>query len=288
MKNNRQYVLVLILGFTLWSCSDSSEGPISGELPAVDLIDENYGSDPRQVMNVYLPADRSEQETPVLIYIHGGAWIDGDKSEFDAFRAIAEESFPDYAFVSIGYRLHDLFTGANSFPTQEQDVISAIEYIESQLPAWNVSDDLLLAGASAGGHLALLHAYKHQEIGNVSGVMALFPPTELSSLHSFNLVTGLGLNSIIGGSPTQFPLLYEESSPITYVTNSSVPTIFFHGTIDDVVPISQSDQLANALENQNVTYQYTIIEGQGHGFTAQTYIQVFQEAAAFMEGVFND
>lgn len=283
----KEIFLALFFAFFVWSCREPSDNPITGELPAIDLMDESYGPDPRQAIDVYLPASRSEEDTPILLYIHGGAWIDGDKSEFNAFRDIAEQSFPNYAFVSIGYRLHNLFTGANTFPTQEEDIIAAIRYVESQTSAWNVSDNLLLVGASAGGHLALLHGYKHQEIGNIAGVIALFPPTDLATFYSFNQTSTLGLSSILGGSPEESPEIYQSSSPIKFIDEATIPSIFFHGTLDQVVPVSQSELLATQLTEFGVDHQYIIIDGQGHGFTPQTYQLILQEAASFMEGVFN-
>ena len=80
---------------------------------------------------------------------------------------------------ALNYRLFDFATGKNGILDQEQDIISAIKAIEQQLPEWNVSDDLILSGASAGGHLALLHALKNNT-SDLKGVIAFFPPTDLS------------------------------------------------------------------------------------------------------------
>ncbi|MHA7131936.1 prolyl oligopeptidase family serine peptidase [Algoriphagus namhaensis] len=282
MKALRSRIFIILLfPIFVWGCSDSSEGPISRELPAIDLLDESYGSDPRQSLNVYLPAGRSSEDTPLLIYIHGGAWIDGDKGEFDAFRGLAEIHFPDYAYISVGYRLFDLATRANPFPTQENDILDALNYIESQLEEWNVSDHAILAGASAGGHLALLQGYKHTQDLDVKSIIAFFPPTDLAALHSFNFITQLGLESLLGGSPTQNPSAYAESSPTNYIDTESIPTIFFHGTADDVVPISQSEILADLLATNGVDHEFVIIQGQGHGFSATTYAEAFAQAAQF-------
>ncbi len=274
---------VLILTVLLWSCSDDPDNPISGELPAIDLLDESYGPEPIQSMNVYLPAGRSTETTPLLVYIHGGAWVDGDKDQFDAFRSLAEIHFPEYAYVSIGYRLFDLSSGANQFPTQENDIISALKFISSQADAWNVSDDIVLAGASAGGHLALLHSFKHTTVGDIKSVIAFFPPTELTELFDFNFITSVGLASLLGGSPEMIPEDYNASSPASFINNNSVPTIFFHGTVDDVVPISQSELLANELENNAVDHVFRVFPGEGHGFSAQNYTAAFSEAAAFVK-----
>ncbi len=281
MRNFRSLFWLFAIVLVFQSCSESDDDPIAGELPAIDILDDSYGSDPVQSLNVYLPAGRSASETPLLIYIHGGAWLDGDKDEFDSFRALAETYFPDYAYISIGYRLYDIPTGSNAFPTQEEDIIDAIEYIMSKTSEWNVSTEMVLAGASAGGHLALLHGYKHSNIGNIKSIFALFPPTELAELFDFNLITQLGLTQLLGGTPQTNPEGYSDSSPVNFIGSQSIPTMFFHGTEDDVVPISQSEILESDLQAAGVDHEFVIIQGQGHGFAPLTYAQAFEQAAAF-------
>ncbi|MEB2773689.1 alpha/beta hydrolase [Algoriphagus sp. D3-2-R+10] len=273
----------IIISF--WSCtSDGDENP-TGELAALDLFDQSYGSEPSQILDLYLPAGRSIEDTPVLIYIHGGAWIEGSKEEFIQFRTALSSSLPGYAFVAINYSLYNLSTGNNKFPTQENDVIEAVNYIESKTAEWNISDNIILSGASAGGHLALLHAYKHQSIGDIKAVIAFFPPTDLAELYDFSFITMTGLGGMLGGSPSDQPEAYVASSPITFVTSQSVPTVFFHGTSDPVVPISQSEILSEALESAGVHYKFTRVEDEGHGFQDTSYPPLFEEAADFVNNV---
>lgn len=276
-----KFIFILILGFSA-SCSPDSDSLPDGPMVSRDLLNESYGIDTRQMLDVFLPADRSTQTTPILLYIHSGGWIDGNKEEFLQFKEAIKVSFPGYAFVAINYRLFNFNTNANRFPTQENDVIQAINYIKSKTKEWDVSDQLILAGASSGGHLALLHAYKHQPVGNILAVIAFFPPTDLPSLYGFNLQTQFGLNGLLGGSPQDQPKAYLESSPSNYVRSSVVPTIIFHGTTDTIVPIWQSDFFAGRLKEVSAKYEYRRIENQGHDFTAQTYSQAFKDAATFV------
>lgn len=276
--------LFSILGFALFlffsACS--TEPDIDPDfLVAKDLLDESYGSDPKQNMDVYLPAGRSQSDTPLLIYIHGGGWIDGDKSEFLQVKTILENEFPGYAFVSLNYRLFDFVTSKNGILDQEQDIITAIDYIESQLSEWNISDDFVISGASAGGHLALLHAYKNNT-SDLKAAVVFFPPTELTELYTFNNITALGLTALLGGTPTSANPNYVNASPITHIDPSDVPTIFFHGDLDTVVPISQSQILEQKLQSENVRHQFTVVQGQGHGFTPQTYTTLLKEAKQFI------
>ncbi|NVK49317.1 MAG: alpha/beta hydrolase [Cyclobacteriaceae bacterium] len=271
--------------FVLSSCNSTDDPTPDGILPALEFLDNSYGQDNRQVMDVFLPAGRSMEETPVLLYIHGGAWIDGSKDEFLQFKSAFEQALPDFAFVAINYRLFDFISNANGFPAQENDVISAIEHVLENRVDWNISDEIYLAGASAGGHLALLHAYKHQEVGDIQAVMALFPPTELSSLFDFNFLTQSGLTALLNGTPQTNPEAYFQSSPINFIKASSPPTAFFHGTVDTVVPISQSDLLASKLDETGVFYEYQVIEGQGHGFTPATYSAIISEISTFINSL---
>lgn len=275
---------VLII-FSFWGCTSDGDGNPSGELAALDLFDQSYGSEQSQIFDIYLPAGRSIEDTPVLIYIHGGAWIEGSKEEFIQYRTALSSALPDYALVAINYSLYNLSTGINKFPTQENDVIEAVNYIESKTAEWNISDNIILSGASAGGHLALLHAYKHQSIGDVKAVIAFFPPTDLAELYDFSFITMTGLGGMLGGAPTDQPEAYAASSPITFVTSQSVPTIFFHGTSDPVVPISQSEILAKALESVGVNYKFTSVPNEGHGFQDTTYPPLFEQAADFVNNV---
>lgn len=278
-----RFLIVLSFSIVLFSCNNDSENP-AAELEAIDILNESYGSTAENSMDVYLPAGRSTSETPLFIYIHGGAWVSGDKSEIQAFRSLVETSFPDYAIISLNYTLLNLGTGAGQFPDQENDIIDAINYILSKTDEWNISKNIILAGASAGGHLALLHAYKHQEIGNIQAVLALFPPTDLESLYDFNSLTQQGLQILVNGTPDSNPTGYAQSSPITFVNSNSIPTVFFHGTADVVVPVTQSEILAEKLEENNVPYYFEAYPGEGHGFDFGPYAEVIQKAADFIEG----
>lgn len=280
----RFLVPVLFLLF-FWSCDSGKDEDPKKLLPALNLVNQSYGSDPKQTLDVYLPAGRSTEDTPLLVYIHGGAWVDGSKSEFVGFQSLMEKSFPGYAFVSIDYRLFNLNTRANQFPAQENDVLASIEYILGKTAGWNISNEIILAGASAGGHLALLHSYKHQDIGNIQAVIAFFPPTDLAPLYEFNFLTQAGLTGLIGGTPTEQPRIYSASSPVTFVNENTVPTVFFHGTTDTVVPISQSEILKKELETFSVPFLYKSIPNQGHGFTETTYATLIQEASLYLKTV---
>jgi acetyl esterase/lipase len=272
--------------FILFSCTEK-EDPETGLNPlvAVDLLNTSYGTNPRQMMDVFLPANRSQSSTKVFVWIHGGGWVDGSKDEFVQFKPWLEAVQDDYAYIAVNYRLFNISTGINKFPSQEEDIKTAMAYIQTQLAAWDVSDEIILAGGSAGGHLALLHSYKNNQDGLVKAVVTFFPPTELVSFYGFSLFTQLLLDNLLGGNPTNKPLVYADGSPLNFITANSVPTVFFHGDTDTVVPISQSKKLEERLKSNNVPHLVEYIPGQGHGFTTTTYQDLIVKTQVFLDGV---
>lgn len=277
---NRRIFIPLIFSILLFSCSIDQEKD-SDTLSALDISNASYGIDARQKMDIFLPAGRSIDKTPVLIYIHGGAWIDGDKSEFLQVKPLIELTFPGYAMISLNYRLFDFVSKQNRFPAQEEDVKAALLYIRSKLTEWNVSDNILLSGASAGAHLALLHGLKNRE-ADIKGLIAFFPPTDLSSLFGFNNLTTLGLTEIMGGTPQTSPYAYQNAGPVNFASSDDPTTIFFHGETDQVVPISQSEKLETALKNAQIRHQFIRVPNQGHGFTAETNASLLRQAKTFI------
>jgi acetyl esterase/lipase len=272
---------IMIMVLTCLACQQ--EDPVLGENAAVNYIDESYGSDPRQKMDVYLPANRSAATTKVLVWIHGGAWADGNKSEFAGFKPWLEEVQDDYAYIALNYRLFDFNNNRNGFPSQEEDIQAALRHIQSKLASWNISNKIVLAGGSAGGHLALLHSYKHNSDGLIRAAVAFFPPTEMTAFYSHSFLTQLLLPGLLGGTPSSIPEVYRNSSPVRFVSPTSVPTIFFHGTVDTVVPISQSQLLEAELVKANVQHEKEYIPNQGHGFDEATNRRLIKKIADFLD-----
>ncbi|MFD2034370.1 prolyl oligopeptidase family serine peptidase [Belliella marina] len=278
------FKLIFVSILLVNACADPGEPPLNLDPSvAVEIKDDPYGNHPRQVVDVYLPANRSSDKTKLFIWVHGGGWTDGDKSEFAQIKPLMEAVFEDYAFVAVNYRLYNITTRSNQFPNQEEDIQSMMDYVKSRLGDWDVGEDVVLAGGSAGGHLALLHSYKHNGNGLVKAAVAFFPPTDFKTFHGFNFLTTALLEALIGGSPSSNPSGYANSSPTNFVKSSSVPTVFFHGTADNVVPVSQSYRLEEKLVGSKVPHYREYIDGAGHSFPQPVIIDLIGKTAAFLQ-----
>lgn len=273
--------LLALLPF-LVSCTknnDVAENNIP--LPAATILDTAYGTDPLQEMDIYLPAGRDEH-TLTIVLIHGGGWSDGDKTELTPSVAGVQALFPGYAIVNINYRLAKNGV-TNVFPAQEEDVKKAVETIIASAENFHISHDLILAGFSAGGHLALLHGYKNDPGKNVKAIVDFFGPTDLTALSDMGSVQALILFNATGKTYDQDAELFIRSSPIDFVTKNSPPTIILQGGADELVPASQSAELDSKLEENNVAHELVLYPGEGHGWSGTTLADSFEKIKKFID-----
>ncbi len=242
-----------------------------------------YGTDPLQKMDVYLPAGRSAT-TKVMIMIHGGGWSTGDKSELSVYVDTMKKRLPDYAIININYRL--AINATTLFPTQENDVKAALEYIYSKRNEFKISDKYVVLGVSAGSHLALLQAYKYASPVKIKAVVDFFGPTDMTAMYNDPASMFAPPSSISqlfnGASPTSNPILYSQSSPITFANAQAVPTIILHGGADPLVKVTQATTLRDKLISFKIAQQYVFYATQGHGWTGATLTDSFDKIQVFL------
>lgn len=155
---------IALLFFTMSTftfCNKNSGGSLSAA-PVYDpaqsktLLNEPYGGDTAQRMDVYLPAGRSSDSTPALVLLHGGSWTAGNKTDLNNYIDSFRKRLPHYAIFNLNYRL---VSGTTHFDDQEGDIKTALEQIADSAAAYGFSKDrIVLLGVSAGAHLAMLQA----------------------------------------------------------------------------------------------------------------------------------
>ena len=274
-----QRFLFLGLLFFAIACKKNTNTPATPEQSYTDI---SYGTNSQQKMDLYLPEGRDTANTKLMILIHGGAWIEGDKSDFTSAINQIKKRLPDYAFANINYRLYK--NKQNTFPAQEEDVKAAVAFLLSKRAEYQYSHKIVLLGASAGAHLALLQGYKYANMISPKAIVSYFGPTDLSYLYehpAYPAITTL-LDSIVGFSPTQNAALYTASSPISFVTAGCAPTILLQGSADILVPVNQANLLNDKLNATGVVHQLFVYPGEGHGFTAATMDDSINKIISFL------
>jgi acetyl esterase/lipase len=286
------YLLLLVLIIFNSCTKDTPGGGGSGggggtnRLPERIILDTSYGTNSLQKMDIYLPAGRTAA-TKVVIYIHGGGWESGSKSdpEYQQHKDLLRQKWPDAAVATINYRL----TSNSSVHYTEimNDISAAVNLIINSKNNFVISDTLTMVGASAGGHLAMLYTYKYNTNGYVKVVADFFGPAKLSDwswYNSFNIWVGQSVQTILtrfNNSAWNEPL-YDSNSPYSVATAQSKPTIIFHGTLDVVVPLYQSQWMQAKLISLGVTNEYYEYLD-GHGFNYTNTADAMTKAVVFLK-----
>lgn len=277
-------VLLAMMGNMISSsCKQGDSTHVRSLLPAATYLNVAYGSDVRQVMDVYLPAGRTSISTKVMLLLHGGSWSGGDKSSFTGYVDSMKKRLPDYAFLNVNYRLATF--SANQFPAQENDVKAAVTFITDKSADYAVSKDIVLLGASAGAHLALLQAYKYTDPVKVKAVISFFGPSDITDMyeHPVHPQVPMLLQILMGGTPQSNAVSFRQSSPVNFVTGESCPTLLFQGGKDMLVNPRQSKTLKSKLEDAGVVNELVLYPNEGHGWTGATLSNSFDKISVFLQ-----
>lgn len=266
-----RFVATLLIVF-LFACKKEDDKQNTGPLPEQSVNNLAYGNDAAQKMDLYLPAGRSTDSTPLLVLIHGGAWSAGDKADFGPELPVLKQKLPKFAIANINYRLAT--TSSNFFPTQEADMKAALAFLTQKQNEYKFGRHIALLGVSSGGHMALLQAYKNNTPA-ISAVINFFGPADMVSLYNSTTEPNLrlGLTFLLGGTPATNAPLYQSSSPINFVTAQSPPTLILHGQNDAIVPVQQAQLLSDKLTTAGVAHQRHIYQGVGHDVWPQPILQ---------------
>jgi acetyl esterase/lipase len=257
-------------------------------LPAKALLNVSYGADTMQRMDLYLPANRSADSTNLIVLIHGGGWASGDKSEFAMAIPILQQKMPGYAIASINYRLAN--KTANYFPTQEQDVQAALNTLVGKSAEYQISKNIVLLGASAGAHLALLQAYKYTTPVVPKAVISFFGPTDMAAMYNSqnNTYYKMGLQLLIGGTPTTKPEVFKQASPIYFAGKQNVPTLLLHGGSDGLVPVAQSKALKEKLDSAGIPVELVVYPNERHGWYGANLTNSYDRIEHFIDRYVDD
>jgi acetyl esterase/lipase len=201
------------------------------------------------------------------VYIHGGAWMHGDKAEAAMFARMMTAQ--GYLVVSVNYRLHP----EAQFPAMIQDVKCAIRSLRANAAQYNLDPNRIGAvGVSAGGHLVSMlgttdasagwdvgeyldQSSQVQAVVAMAGVMDLsrsFPNADIEAMKR----VGFGEYNVV------------EASPISHVTADSPPFLLIHGDRDELVPLEQSQRMYERLLQENVLAELVVVKNASHSFTA--------------------
>jgi acetyl esterase/lipase len=267
-----------------------------------DLPYANYDQAGMLLLDLYLPDGATSP--PVLVYIHGGGWFENTKAGCPG-ATFAQDG---YATACIDYRLATGTCEPDTvFPAQIHDAKAAVRWLRQNAAIYGYDADHIGAiGESSGGHLAALlgvstgvsnleGAANHGPSSAVQAVVDWYGPVDITQgpmvFEDDPCLTDFGaLSAIYGGE--EVPYFYwtyawgvflgggltdaatveqaRAATPLSYVDADDPPFLIMHGETDGMVPITQSELLANALQAEGVDVTFIRMPNAGHGYWSDT------------------
>ncbi|MEO7564130.1 MAG: alpha/beta hydrolase [Sphingomicrobium sp.] len=233
----------------------------AGPLPGTREI--AYGADPKQRIDLVVPA--SGTPAPLLLFIHGGGWMIGDKRSGAGVKA-AHINAKGWAFASTNYRLVPNATVEN----QAADIAAAIARLRADSAATGIDPDrIVLMGHSAGAHLAALVGTDPQYLRAAGVPMSAIEGVILldgagyevaAQMHRSDNQVSAMYDAVFGPDPARQKRL----SPMAHVAAPNALRWL-------ILPIerrrdsrAQSDGLATALRSAGADSKVVVVSGESH------------------------
>ncbi len=260
-------------------------GVLTRPAPPPDQV-LRYGPGPDQVADLRVGVGQAGRAPVLILLLHGGFW----RAAYDRVHlgplaaALAAENFlvctPEYRRTG---------QPGGGWPGTFDDVAAAVDrlpgLVRSAVPSAGARCRVILAGHSAGGHLALWSAGRHRlspdcswhgagagadgvgdgsvaDIAGVAGVVALAPVSDLAACYRAGL-DGDAAGELLGGGPDEQPQRYAVADPAQLVP-LGVPVRIVHGTADDRVPFGMSRSFAERAQAAGDDVRVTELPGGGH------------------------
>ncbi len=266
-------VFALILTFLL-AASCTAILPTTKEENKMIFDNLSYGEHERNVLDLVLPG-QTTGDVGLILFIHGGAWIMGDKSEYSTYLhqyaadlQLATAAI-NYRFISDSIHIEDILV----------DIDAALQTIRQTAAEQGINiNKVLLTGMSAGAHLSMLYAYRCKDTAPIrpAAVFSFCGPTDLYD-DAFYVGGTLGtvqeICSLMSAACGEIFTIDTKSaskdaldavSPLTYVGADVCPTAICHGEKDSVVPYSNALRILDAFEQHGIKYDFISFPNSDH------------------------
>lgn len=280
------YVITFIATFIISAFIKMTSDPFHGayQVEWDDTIgtiytDISYGEGEANKFDLYVPTDNIRDSYGLIVYLHAGGFTGGDKS--DDGKMLKWLCSKGYVTAGINYTLRTDENNASVY-SQSMEIKQAMPYVAAEAEKLGYKlGKMAVSGGSAGGTLALLYAYRDADSSPVPVEMVFEMVGPASFYHEDWTPYGLdkspeaaaGLFSIMSGNTITPEMIeaknyYDEVKNISadmWVNKNTVPTLIAYGKYDKVCPYDTVKHLLNALEENNVPYDYIECPHSGHG-----------------------
>jgi acetyl esterase/lipase len=229
---------------------------------ATDVAYGDHGR--RNMLDVWRRADLpADGRAPVIIQIHGGAWIVGRK-EGQGEPLLAHLAERGWVCVTINYRLSPRAT----WPDHIVDVKRAIAWTRASIAQYGGDPDFIaVTGGSAGAHLGSLAALTpgmpelqpgfEEADTSVAAVVSLYGLYDIARIFHPDDGFGRRIDRLVTNKVIKVPLAdarpaWEQASPISHVRPDAPPFFVIHGRNDSVIPVEQARSFVDRLRSASL------------------------------------
>jgi acetyl esterase/lipase len=230
----------------------------------------------RNLLDIYQPSEVREGGFPVLLQVHGGAWIIGQKEQ-QGKPLMYHMAQRGWVCVAINYRL----SPRSAFPAHIIDVKKAIAWIRQHIAEYGGNPDFIaITGGSAGGHLSSLAALTpnraewqpgFEEVDTtlqaVVPFYGVYDFLDRNRIRPEMSMDGLLAERVIQCSRQDNEELWHNASPLSHVAADVPPTFVIHGTHDSLVWVEEARAFVSALRGISAQpVAYAELPGAQHAF----------------------
>ncbi|HCW52618.1 MAG TPA: lipase [Clostridium sp.] len=222
-------------------------------------------------LDIYSPLKNVYKKSPVILYVHGGSWVYGDKSLPEVLTPVLD-TFRDqgYTIISTSY---ELMRNKEDFNKQVCDVKDTIRWIYKNADTYNFdTDEIGMIGFSSGAHLSLMAAYSPNDDFTDDTSLSSYPskvkylvdfagPTDLSLLNTTNL--NFDLNKVFSSVRNRESVI-NKFNPINYVSKDDPNTLIIHSKSDKTVPFESAEKLYEKCQEENSKAEFIALNNSGH------------------------
>ena len=289
-KKNPYFIRVtIIINFLLLNLCSAETGKKIKDIKFTNINEHDLKLD------LYLP--EKTEKSALVVWIHGGGWQKGSKKDCK-LNWLTEHG---YSVASISYRLSQVA----KFPAQLHDCKGAIRWLRANSSKYGFeTNDIIVAGSSAGGHLAALvgttsgNERLEGEVGgnltqpsSVSAIIDYYGPTDfiLRSKTQPSRANEVGsvVYNLLGGGADKKAELAKLASAAHHVTKDDPPLLIFHGDKDNTVLIDQSEAIIKAYKSKGLSVQMNVLPGKKHGGAVFYHGENRKRVLEFLEEVLN-
>ena len=222
---------------------------------------------------------------PLLVWIHGGGWIQGDKAtQWNSTIPFLERR---WHVANVNYR-----QGPGTSPLAIHDCMAALQWLVDNRGELQLDfDRVVVSGASAGGHLALTTGLAatnsnlgHDVTVSVDAIVNWYGITDIAAVATFLDSTRPGGNyarTWVGGG--DLDSVSADWSPVRMLHDASPPILTIHGDADTVVPHSQARLLHDELASRGRPGMLLTLDGGNHsGFSHEQYVEAWDTVFDFL------